>query len=89
MTGTYTEFALRWQTHEITVSYQADWLGSGQWHIELRCSDPLPVTSTGYRSHFVPSGELEDEVAIRGFVVDWLDRAAQTPEWRRQQEESR
>lgn len=44
---------------------------------------PLPITSTGYRSHFHQPGTIEahggDVVAQ---VTAWLDEEAAKPEWR-------
>ena len=63
-------------------------------HLEIRSirpeRTPLPVTETGYRSHFHPCGTVE---ANGGDVVAqvraWLDEEAARPEWRRYVENSR
>lgn len=89
MDDAYKSFTLAWSERDIEVRYQANWLNSGQWHIELWCEERLPVTETGYRSHFVPMAELADEAAIRAFVLAWLDEAAKSLKWRRYVEESR
>jgi hypothetical protein len=55
-------------------------------HLEIRsiapAGAPLPITSTGYRSHFHECGTVEanggDVVAQ---VTAWLDEEANKPEW--------
>lgn len=85
----YQSFELIWQKRTIEVSYQANWLNSDTWHIELRCSDRLPVTETGYRSHFLCDPGFEDEQAVMTFIIAWLDDAARDPSWTRYIEDSR
>jgi len=77
----YETFTLVWSGCVVAVSYQANWLNSGQWHIELRCDERLPVTTTGYRSHFVSNDAFRDEGEIENFVQSWLDEAAHSNEW--------
>lgn len=79
----YETFSLVWAGRQIEVSYQANCLNTGQWHIELRCNDPLPVTQTGYRSAFVAADLIADADAIEGYVLDWLNHAAEDPAWKR------
>ncbi|WP_255406260.1 hypothetical protein [Novosphingobium sp. CF614] len=55
-------------------------------HLEIRSVAPevavLPITSTGYRSHFLPIGTVD---AHGGDVVTqvtaWLNEAAAKPDW--------
>lgn len=83
MARAYQTFALLWQERTVDVSFQAHWLNSDHWHIELRCAQPLPVTQTGYRSYFVPCGDDASEDEISELVMHWLDQAAQHPDWQR------
>lgn len=82
-----------WQGVTIEVSYQADWLGMSQrsadWgiaHLELRVQEPqgapLPMTTTGYRSHFLPPSEVTLAGGAAAYVLAWLDHAAQSDAWR-------
>ena len=56
-------------------------------HLEIRSTAPdrarLPITSTGYSSHFHQPGTIEahggDVVAQ---VTAWLEEEAQKPEWK-------
>lgn len=63
-------------------------------HLEIRSITPerapLPITETGYRSHFHPIGTVEahggDVVAQ---VTAWLDEEAAKPEWQAHQQRRR
>lgn len=63
-------------------------------HLEIRSISParapLPITSTGYRSHFHQPGTIE---ALGGDVIAqtiaWLDEEATRPEWQAQDTASR
>jgi len=41
----------------------------------------LPVTETGYRSHFVPREEVEALGGPVAYARAWLDHAARSPAW--------
>lgn len=62
-------------------------------HIELYSIEPhrapLPITETGYRSHFTPAPNLDEWGNEVVFIRAWLDDAAQSPEWISQTEASR
>ena len=77
----YKTFAILWCDRTIAVSHQANWFNTGHWHIELRCDERLPVTTTGYRSIFVSQARFADEVEIKAFVTGLLDEAAQSKDW--------
>ena len=86
-----------------TQTYRFTWRGIGveaiytplKWqaiaHLEVRSiapmGAPLPISETGYRSHFHQPGTVEahggDVVAQ---VIAWLDEEAASPEWRRHEE---
>lgn len=74
-----------WQGIEIEAVYTPRKWGVIA-HLEIRsitpeCA-PLPITGTGYRSHFHQPGTVEanggDVVAQ---VTAWLDEEAASPEW--------
>ncbi len=79
----YEAFSLVWTEFTVQVEYQRHWLSSGNWHIQLRCDAPLPVTSTGYRSIFMPDERFADAEDIRVFVIALLDEAAEDKAWQR------
>jgi hypothetical protein len=49
----------------------------------------LPFTETGYRSHFLGPGIVEEAGGPAAYVRAWLDHAAQSPKWRKQQTAAR
>ncbi|WP_146345632.1 hypothetical protein [Falsiphaeobacter marinintestinus] len=79
----YAVFELVWDGRPIKVAYQADWLNTGHWHIELRSDAVLPVTQTGYRSQFVPYNGIADAAEVEEYVTAWLNHAATDPAWQK------
>ncbi len=75
-----------WQGIEVEAAYTPLKWGAIA-HLGIRsiapANAPLPITSTGYRSHFHQPGTIEahggDVVAQ---VIAWLDEDAAKPEWR-------
>lgn len=62
-------------------------------HLEIRTEDKrkLPITATGYRSHFMNGAEAlaafnYDPVE---FVLHWFEEAANDPAWKRREEADR
>lgn len=60
-------------------------------HIEVRSINPekaqLPITETGYKSHFLPIGVIESyNMTATDFVMEWLDRESQTDKWKNLEE---
>lgn len=52
-------------------------------HIVLRTDGktPLPVSDTGFRSHFVPVGMVAEYGGAVAFVTEWLDHEAKRVRW--------
>ena len=52
-------------------------------HIEIRAEGraPLPVTETGYRSHFIPAGTVTEHGGAVAFVTAWLEHEAARTGW--------
>ena len=79
-------YRLIWQGIEIEARYwPRKWGVTAHHEVESICPEraPLPITDTGYRSHFHPPGTVEslggDVVAQ---VIAWLDaEAAANPAW--------
>lgn len=80
---------LLWQGIHVNVCISRDWLQTGYHHIELRAEQSLPVTQTGYRSHFVPAEQFETFDSLEQLVFQWLDQAAQSKHWEKTQEAQR
>ena len=84
---------LTWRGIEIEARYTPlQWKVIAHLEIESVAPEraPLPITETGYRSHFHQPGTVEanggDVVAQ---VTAWLDEEAEKPEWKRHVESCR
>ena len=86
-------YRFTWQGIEIEATYTPlKWKTIA--HLEIRSIKPehapLPITETGYRSHFHQPGTVEalggDVIAQ---VIAWLDEEAAGREWKRYIEASR
>lgn len=56
-------------------------------HFEVRALNPrgapLPITKTGYRSHFFHPESVDfSECGVVAFITDWLDTEAEKPDWK-------
>ncbi len=83
----FTTEIIVWQGTAVRVKYEPNWLGgTNTAHLELDVLDPegapLPVTDTGYRSHFLCCGIVEECGGPLAYVQRWLDEAARSPTWR-------
>ena len=78
-----------WRVITIEINLTANWLNGTAHHLELRADQPLPVTETGYRSHFLGVEEAIDIETVQAFVIGWLDEAAETKAWRDAEERRR
>ena len=100
MNKPYEAHQLDWHGIRIEVRYCPSWskayeavYGEGMAHLAIEALDPprspLPMTETGYRSHFTPAQVIEGEGGPEAFVKGWLDEAAQSPKWKEQEAASR
>jgi hypothetical protein len=73
-------FPLTWRGVSCRVSHQRDFIEKGWSHIELRVTSrkapPLPITNTGYLSHFLAEDDLNAAGGPVAFFTAWLDREA-------------
>lgn len=63
-------------------------------HLEIRSvapeGAPLPITKSGYRSHFHQPGTIENQGGdVVAQVIAWLDEKAASPEWREHETKAR
>ena len=86
-------FRLLWQGIEIEIVYTPR-----RWsvidHLEIHSvrpeRAPLPITGTGYRSHFMQPGTIEAHGSdVVAQVRAWLDEEAASPEWREHTERAK
>jgi len=60
---------------------------SGMDHIEIHTKErmPIPITETGYKSHFFPSGGLGEFETAADYVRAWLEHEAKSKAWKAQE----
>jgi hypothetical protein len=82
-----------WQGITIEVVYEPNWLGIAtptselpSAHLDIRSvapeRAPLPITETGYRSHFLHPDEIDELGGPVAYVEAWLNEMARSSEWR-------
>ncbi len=76
-----------WDGITLEISYEEDWLSGTSAHIQVRSIDPerepLPITETGYRSHFCAPGDVTDHGGPVAYVMAWIDAEAETETWKK------
>lgn len=73
---------IQWNAREISLSLVPDYFENVA-HLEIRSLDkqPLPITETGYRSHFFHSEIPPTKMEIIYIVSAWLNKEAKTKRW--------
>jgi len=89
MSAPYRESRATWRGIALTIRHCPDWGSthcSAVQHVEVESDShvPIPITETGYRSHFMIGDHAladydDDPVA---FVLAWLDHEAKGRAWR-------
>lgn len=90
-------FRLDWRGITIEIRWEPSWLsmniGVDHAHLEIESIDPerapLPMTETGYRSHFTSPETVAACGGPVAFVEDWLEAESQAPDWRNREQERR
>lgn len=69
----------------IRITHAREYLSSGSDHLEIESLKPkrapLPITETGYRSHFMPALELMNAGGPVTFVTAWIEHEAKGKAW--------
>ena len=75
----------QWLTARIRVTFTKAW-STGFDHVEIRSiaadGQALPITDTGYRSHFSPAGTFEDLTDAVEATKQWLAEKSVNRKWR-------
>lgn len=73
---------ITWRGIDIEITFTPQRFGMAD-HIELHSEGKaaLPVTETGYRSHFVPVGTVAEYGGAVAFITAWLDHEAARTGW--------
>ncbi|MGO7924500.1 hypothetical protein ACC755_35950 [Rhizobium ruizarguesonis] len=81
-----TDHLIQWQGMAISIRHVANWSNTGFDHLEVQTIEParaaLPITETGYRSHFLHGTTLEKHGGAVAFVTAWLDHDAKSEAWK-------
>lgn len=84
-----------WEGIEIEARYTPQKFGGVIAHLELEAINPprarLPMTETGYRSHFHPIGTIESDCNsdVVACVHEWLNQEAKSKKWQDYMEDSK
>lgn len=78
-----------WRGTPLHAAYDRDGFGTpGEpyhvAHLQVQSArrEPIPVSETGYKSLFIPGGEVEACGGVVSYVTRWLDAAALKPAWK-------
>ncbi len=90
MSSASQNYHLIWQDIEIEVTYKPLEFDMIAW-LEIKSvvpkAAPLPITETGYLSHYHQPGHIEAQGGdVIAFVTAWLDKEASTPQWQKYSE---
>lgn len=88
----YVTKQIVWEGFDIDVRYCCQWLQSSGMdlvHLEIMSADRrrLPLTETGYKSHFTSRATIDDAGGAVAFVLAWLAETSQSQAWQRHREE--
>ena len=76
---------LVWRGITLRIRATPNYLTKGTTHLEIDVVTPkdaiLPITETGYRSHFIPTDVLKRSGGELRFVLDWIEREARCKQW--------
>lgn len=98
MPKTYQIHKSTWRNIPIEVHFCEIWsnavsknYGENFSNLEVYQADKikLPITETGYISHFIFASRVYQEGTPLEYVHKWLDHDAQSSEWKRHEKESK
>lgn len=76
---------LVWRDVTCRVRHTPNYISKGWSHIEILVVSPkgapLPITETGYRSHFLDEELLQTSGGAVAFFNDWIERESATKAW--------
>ena len=80
-----------WNGIAIEITYDPDYVRYDELdvhyaYLEIRSNPPrhpLPITETGYLSHFIPPHVIDEAGGADAYVLQWLESADQSKIWKR------
>ena len=87
--NTVIDTVLEWQGRTIRLTYDPlKYKVIDHLEIHSEDGDPLPITKTGYRSHFFgPAKPSLAKSEIENLVRNWLNREAKSADWQKYEAE--
>ena len=81
---------ITWRGIRMEVTHVGSY-SAGMDHIEIHTENktPIPITETGYKSHFFPTGSYAEYETAEDLVVAWLEAEADSKEWKAKELASR
>jgi len=80
----YEAHRLVWRGKQIEVDYQpSSFAGTAHLKIRAKHGQPLPITETGFRSHFTSPADVDHLGGPVAYVEAWLNAMAETKAWKR------
>ena len=80
-----TAHKLLWRDVSCRVRHTPNYISKGWSHIEIIVlkpkGAPIPITSTGYLSHFLDAEMLAAAGGPVRFFLDWIERESRTRQW--------
>jgi hypothetical protein len=90
MTRKYHKERIVWRDITIEIRYCSKWLprdidGFNIAHLEIEAINPdrarLPMTKTGYHSHFGQHADIAEHGGPVDYVTAWLEHESQSKQW--------
>lgn len=87
-----------WNGIMLEITYEPQWMpasvmGEDLAHVQVRSiyptDAPLPITETGYRSHFIAASAIIAAGGPVAYVDVWLEVDSDTPAWRAREQAAR
>ena len=98
MNGSTERHRSEWNGILLEITYEPQWLppsilGEDLAHLQV-CSlcptdAPLPITETGYRSHFIAASAIAAAGGPVAYVDVWLTVESDAPAWRESEQAAR
>ncbi len=82
--------AITWRGIGLSIIHTTNYF-AGIDHIEIHSENrvPFPISETGYKSHFLHFGGLQEHTSAVEYVLAWLECEAKSKEWKAQEFASR
>ena len=93
MQNDYAIIHKNWNGIEIEIRWNADYVsfddGGTMAHLEIEsispARSPLPISETGYRSHFIHTQEVDGFGGPEAYVEAWIGELSRSRAWREAQ----